>query len=46
MDILETDATDYTFSGENIIIIKTEKAKFALVKETLGKKYEILEATL
>ena len=43
---METDATDYSFSGENTVIVKTEKTKFALVKETLGKKYEVLEATL
>jgi YebC/PmpR family DNA-binding regulatory protein len=46
MDIMETDATDYIFSGENTVIVKTEKTKFISVKEVLGKKYEILEATL
>jgi len=46
MDIMETDATDYTFSEENIVIIKTEKTKFAWVKESLWNKYNIQSATL
>jgi transcriptional/translational regulatory protein YebC/TACO1 len=46
MDIMESDATDYNLSGKNTVIIKTEKTKFIPVKELLGKKYEILSATL